>query len=47
MAGDFNVKKETFYLYIGEKRETEENMGPLFNKMEWLATQNTERADLP
>lgn len=31
-----SILKKAFYLYIGERREIEENAGPLFNKMEYL-----------
>lgn len=46
MAKDVNPKK-SFYLYIGERREIEENAGPLFNKMEYLVRQDIEKAYLP
>lgn len=35
MARDVNPKK-AFYLYVGERREIEENAGTLFTKMEHL-----------
>lgn len=42
-----SISKKVFNLYIGERRKTEENAGPLFNNKEYLVRQDREKADLP
>ncbi|GAB0185935.1 mitochondrial enolase superfamily member 1 [Grus japonensis] len=46
LAWDVKDNKKGFYKYIGDKRKTRENVGPLLNEMGDLVTLNMEKAEL-
>ncbi|KFW07334.1 hypothetical protein N327_01759, partial [Fulmarus glacialis] len=45
-ARDIKGNKKSFYRYVGDKRKTRENVGPLWNKMGYLVTYDTEKAEV-
>ena len=46
LARDVKDNKKGFYKYIGNKRKTRENVGPLLNKTRDLVTQDIEQAEV-
>ena len=46
LARDIKDNKKRFYRYIGDKRKTRENVGPLRNEMGDLVTRDTEKAEV-
>lgn len=47
LARDVKDSKKTFCKYIGDKRQTKENVGPLLNELGDLVTQDIEKVDVP
>ena len=43
---DVEDDMQGLHIYIGDKRRTRENMGPLLNKMRALVTQDMEKAEV-
>ncbi|PKU31509.1 rna-directed dna polymerase from mobile element jockey-like [Limosa lapponica baueri] len=46
LARDVKVNKKVFFNYIGGKRKTRENVGPLLNEMGAMVTEDAEKAEL-
>ncbi|KFW60998.1 hypothetical protein AS28_04482, partial [Pygoscelis adeliae] len=46
LARDIKGNKKSFYRYVGDKRKTRENVGPLWNEMGDLVTWDTEKAEV-
>ncbi|GAB0210181.1 mitochondrial enolase superfamily member 1 [Grus japonensis] len=46
LARDVKDNKKSFYRYVSEKRRTRENVGPLWNEMGDLVTQDMEKAEV-
>ncbi|GAB0208316.1 mitochondrial enolase superfamily member 1 [Grus japonensis] len=46
LARDVKDNKKGFYRYVSEKRRTRENVGPLWNEMGDLVTQDMEKAEV-
>ncbi|GAB0178198.1 mitochondrial enolase superfamily member 1 [Grus japonensis] len=46
LARDIKDNKKSFYRYVSEKRKTRENVGPLWNEMGDLVTQDMEKAEV-
>ncbi|GAB0181491.1 hypothetical protein GRJ2_000614400 [Grus japonensis] len=46
LARDVKDNKKNFYRYISDKRKTRENVGPLWNEMGDLVTQDMEKAEV-
>ncbi|GAB0179488.1 hypothetical protein GRJ2_000414100 [Grus japonensis] len=46
LARDVKDNKKSFYRYVSDKRRTRENVGPLWNEMGELVTQNMEKAEV-
>ena len=46
LARDIKGNKKSFYRYISDKRRTRENVGPLWNEMGDLVTQDMEKAEV-
>ncbi|GAB0176939.1 mitochondrial enolase superfamily member 1 [Grus japonensis] len=46
LARDVKDKKKSFYRYVGDKRRMRENVGPLWNEMGDLVTQDMEKAEV-
>ncbi|KFZ52058.1 hypothetical protein N321_07570, partial [Antrostomus carolinensis] len=47
LARDVKGNKKSFYRYVGEKRKTRENVGPLQKATGDLVTRDTEKAKVP
>ncbi|PKU42717.1 rna-directed dna polymerase from mobile element jockey-like [Limosa lapponica baueri] len=46
LTRDVKANKKGFFKYIGGKRKTGENVGPLLNEMGAMVTEDTEKAEL-
>ncbi|GAB0209948.1 mitochondrial enolase superfamily member 1 [Grus japonensis] len=46
LAGEVKDSKKGFFKYIGSKRKTRENVGPLLNEVGALVEEDTEKAEL-
>ncbi|GAB0190817.1 mitochondrial enolase superfamily member 1 [Grus japonensis] len=46
LARDVKDNKKSFYRYVSDKRRTRENVGPLWNEMGELVTQDIEKAEV-
>ncbi|KFV97213.1 hypothetical protein N327_03267, partial [Fulmarus glacialis] len=46
LARDIKGNKKSFYRYMADKRKTRENVGPLWNKMGDLVTQDMEKVEV-
>ncbi|PKU47983.1 rna-directed dna polymerase from mobile element jockey-like [Limosa lapponica baueri] len=46
LARDVKVYKKGFFKYIGGKRKTRENVGPLLNETGAMVTEDAEKAEL-
>ncbi|GAB0181438.1 hypothetical protein GRJ2_000609100 [Grus japonensis] len=46
LARDMKGNKKSFYMYVSDKRKTRENMGPLWNEIGDLVTQDMEKAEV-
>ncbi|GAB0210021.1 mitochondrial enolase superfamily member 1 [Grus japonensis] len=46
LARDVKDNKKSFYRYVSDKRRTRENVGPLWNEMSELVTQDMEKAEV-
>lgn len=46
LARDAKDKKTGSYRYVGDKRKSKENVGPLLNEMEGLVTWDMEKAEV-
>ena len=46
LARDIKGNKKSFYRYIGDKRKTRENVGPLWKEMGHMVTQDMEKAEV-
>ncbi|KFW64479.1 hypothetical protein AS28_12305, partial [Pygoscelis adeliae] len=47
LARDVKGNKKSFYAYVGDKRKTRENAGPLQKEMGDLVTRDMEKAEVP